>query len=62
MRSQTCSMDVVGPSNLFDQMIPLISKSRIEETNRQFSHLYSASGTPDYEKAADYLLKKLEEY
>ena len=62
MCSQVCHGEMVVPSELFEQIAPRITKSNMEETTRRFSTLHRASGTPDAEEAADYLLQKLEEY
>lgn len=62
MCSHVCCEEAVVPSELFDQIAPRITKSNMEETTRRFSTLHRASGTPDAEAAADYLLQKLEEY
>lgn len=49
-------------SALTEAVISEIRQENIEETTIAFSHWKRASASPDAEAAADYLLKKLEEY
>ena len=62
MCSQVYHGETAAPLELFEQIALRIAKSNLGETTRRFSTLHRASGTPDAEEAADYLLQKLEEY
>ena len=61
MCSQVYHGETAAPLELFEQIALRIAKSNLGETTRRFSTLHRASGTPDAEEAADYLLQKLEE-
>ena len=62
MCSQVYHGETAAPLELFEQIALRIAKSNLGETTRRFSTLHRASGTPDAEEAADYLLQTLEEY